>query len=174
MTTETEIPPLPEIPPVAGAEPEAPETTETPPVDDEVLSETAERDLAETEKEALRAKRMEYMQAQHGITEDQIQQWKSEFKKLGSIHIGGQLYIYRPLFREEYVVLMSCTIPDEIANNPVKVRQFNEDETVKRCLLFPQFMGSGLQRGLAGTINVLADLIMNMSGFLPDDVPIEF
>ena len=172
VETPAEAPPPPvDAPPDAA--PDAPPEEALPINDDEIK---AREELKEQQDKAKEA-RLALLQAKHGITPEQMAEWKANFGRISSVHIAGQLYIYRGLFRQEFQQLMqSSDVREMIESGPEgadKARAMNEQRITNRGVLFPNVKGKSWDKDLAGILNTLSDLILNFSGFVPDDVPVE-
>lgn len=177
VETPAEAPPPPADAAPPDAAPDAPPeeaSEEAPPINDDEIK--AREDLKEQQDKAKDA-RLALLQVKYGISPEQMAGWKANFGRISSVHIAGQLYIYRGLFRLEFQQLMqSSDVREMIESGPEgadKARALNEKRITNRGVLFPEVKGKAWDKDLAGILNTLSDLILNFSGFVPDDVPVE-
>lgn len=171
VETPSETPPPPvDAPPDAAPE----DMEEASPINDDEIK--AREELKEQQDKAKEA-RLALLQAKHSISPEQMAGWKANFGRISSVHIAGKLYIYRGLFRQEFQQLMQQSdVREMIESGPDgadKARALNEQRIVNRGLLFPDVKGKLWDKDLAGILNTLSDLILNFSGFVPDDIPVE-
>lgn len=95
-----------------------------------------------------------------GPTNDQVEDWKSRFQdKVFMTEIESKFYVWRPIRRTEYKNIMKIQNAD---------RYYTEEQICTKCILFPEnFRATGMANGLAGVPSVLAELILEKSGFNP-------
>lgn len=89
--------------------------------------------------------------------EEKIALWKGQYPEIFSTVLDEQLYIWRPLNREEYRNMIRRGITEENAQNEL---------VCATCTLWPEDYGARIAGEPAGIPNVLAKAIMNTSGFL--------
>lgn len=95
-----------------------------------------------------------------GPTWADVAEWKSQYGEIYSLSISGQTYIFRLLTRMEYKNIMRAR-----QNDPY----FREEKVCETCVLWPKdFRGAVLASAPAGVPTILADQIMEKSGFVPD------
>lgn len=122
-------------------------------------SEGDDRKIVESAREEMRARRMEYIRSLDPALPASIEAWKQQFGPLDSQHILGKLYIWRGMLRSEYIALM----------NSSGDKWKNEEMIVDKCLLHPKLRMIDSVQFPAGLLTTLGDLILQSSGFSPDD-----
>lgn len=90
----------------------------------------------------------------------QILSWKNKFSAIYYIVLMGELYIFRPLTRNEY--LTNFNIQTISGSNP-------GDSVLKTCLLYPEFKQENFDSKLAGEVDSLVSIILAKSGFSETD-----
>lgn len=101
---------------------------------------------------------------------DQIKAWKKEFGRLGFVTIQGDPYLYHALSGDVWDKAVNSNTTGNMKAS--EVRAMNERNVVKYAILHPSYQ-EALDRKLAGVIPTLAQNVTQISGFLPDDEPIE-
>lgn len=76
---------------------------------------------------------------------------------------GDDMFIYRPMFRMEFSEAIKIAEP----MNP----EF-EEYVVSKCVVFPKYDTIAIKTAKSGTVSTLAKLIMMVSGFNDQSVPI--
>lgn len=95
-----------------------------------------------------------------GPTWADVAEWKSKYGEIYHVSINGQDYIFRPLTRLEYKNIMRAR-----ENDPY----YREEKACETCVLWPKdFRGAVLANAPAGVPTILAEHIMERSGFTPD------
>lgn len=97
----------------------------------------------------------------NGPTHNQVEDWKGRFNgKVFLTQVGGQPYVFRPIRRNEYKAVMKVRSDD---------RYYTEEKICATCVIFPEnFQQTAMAHGLAGTPTVLAEMILEQSGFNPN------
>lgn len=95
----------------------------------------------------------------NGPTHDQVEEWKGRYGKVFLTQIGGQPYVYRPIRRNEYKTIMKIQNTD---------RYYTEEKICATCVIFPaNYQQVAMSQGLAGVPTVMAEMILEQSGFNP-------
>lgn len=131
----------------------APEPEETPKTEVE-----ARKALYKLEED-MRKDRMEYLQTLDPQLPEAIVQWKAQFGDLESVHICKRLYIYRGLFRGEYLEVAGKQVDEHKAEHII----------AGKGLLWPKISMEDWATMPAGLPTYLAKLISTLSGFEPSD-----
>lgn len=127
------------------------------------MSEAQLRDYLSERDMKIAGQRSDYLKEKFEISKDQIEAWKKMHGPIESIHIGGKLYIYRGLRRDEWKQL----------NKGERDTFTAEEDTVMRALLFPKLGNETLGNELlAGISTTLANNITTLSGFVADEPPV--
>lgn len=105
---------------------------------------------------------LEYIEDSSKPSISLIQQWKANYPAVYfSTIIGDDLYIWRPIMRQEYKQMMIQYMESDSMN------QFMlEEQYVKKCLLYPKLELGTLATKEAGVISTLSDQILYKSGFM--------
>ena len=98
-----------------------------------------------------------------GVTQEQINDWKSKFGEVWSQKLGDDQYVYRPIRRFEY---------KQVMNTPDSNRAFNEEKIVQMCVVYPSMDATKMPSMKAGTISTLVELIMAASNFGLSEEPV--
>lgn len=94
-----------------------------------------------------------------GPTYDQVEDWNNRFGKVFMTQIEDITYVYRPIRRNEYKAIMKIQNTD---------RYYTEEKICATCVLFPSnFQQVTMSNGLAGVPTVIAEMILEKSGFSP-------
>ena len=104
-----------------------------------------------------------------GPTKAQIAEWKAKYGRLYATNFGTEdnpeIYIWRTLSRLEF---------KELARSSNKADgMWKEERLVEKCVLWPPISGPNLNMLKAGIPTVLADQIMERSGFVPSGEPVD-
>ena len=103
----------------------------------------------------------------------QLQTWEEKFGKIyiSKITDDPVVYIWKPLFRLEYIKLIGTTEHDAECNwtNDASRQQ----AILKKCLLFPEASPEFISRSRAGIISTLESQIMYQSGFISEQQAID-
>ncbi|BCO16151.1 tail chaperonin_gp098 [Bacillus phage vB_BceM_WH1] len=93
-----------------------------------------------------------------GPTEHQVEEWKSAFnEEVYLVEFDDQVFIWRPLRRTEYKSVMNMQGADQY---------YREEKICDTAILYPVGYGfAQLRAGKAGIPTVLADTILEKSGF---------
>lgn len=95
-----------------------------------------------------------------GPTLDTVEEWKSLY---GEIYLtefeGDELIIWRGLKRAEYKQIMKTPNADQY---------YKEERICEKCVLWPEKYGfQAMSSGKAGVPTLIAELVMEKSGFQP-------
>lgn len=94
-----------------------------------------------------------------GPTYGQVNEWKSRYGEgeVFAVRIDQQPFVFRTLTRAEYKEILKTQNADPM---------WREERTVEKCLLWPAYYkGTAISMGRAGIPTVLAEQIMECSGF---------
>ena len=100
------------------------------------------------------------MKQENAITQEQINNWRSEFGKVFKTTIGEDTIVWRKLNRREYVNIMTQPIDVE----PGEKAYARQDIIVKTVCLYPENIEDLIEE-VAGLSTGVADEIMFKSGF---------
>jgi len=174
--------PVPAPVPQATPNPEPKQTVPTPastpvqptdakPVADEpVLAEMSEslfRNLGEQARVQAAKERAEYICSKFGIPPEKLELWKQRHQYIESVHIQGDLYIYRALKRSELYMLQEEQ--QKTGNTNPEVGQ---ESLVMKAVLFPKLEEGQLKVMPAGITSTLSEAITLLSGYGADDLPV--
>lgn len=126
--------------------------------------------LSEEEAEEL----MRKLSIPADVSEEIIQNWKAEFATseiMAMRFAENEAYVFRTLTRFEYKQLMK-TAQTTTFQTPQDLEMYNEETIVEKCVLFPKLNKVEMESMKAGTVTILADAIMNASGFNPMGGPV--
>jgi len=138
--------PTPEAPPRSEAEAQPKSEAE------------AREDLGKLDED-LRKGRMEYLKTLDPQLPGAVEQWKSQFGFIESIHICRQIFIYRGLLRGEYLEVAGKSADEYKAEHII----------ASKGLLYPEIPMQDWIAKPAGLPSALAKLISTLSGFEPSD-----
>jgi len=117
-----------------------------------------------TPKELMDRMKLERMHTMKtmGAPIDKLDQWKSTFKRLGTILVGDDIFIYRPLKRIEKRALTKKSL----AHQEIWRRDLDfTEEVAGTCTLHPELTVLNLRNELPdGVVEELANAIMSLSG----------
>jgi hypothetical protein len=122
-------------------------------------AEATEREELKQMQEDAKKRRMEYLASIDESLPQKVEQWKAEYPRIESIHIAGQLYIYRGLRRDEYLSTMGAGLD----------KNKNDEKISSKCLLWPKVAETAWINMPAGVPMTLSDLILTSSGFGTED-----
>ena len=107
------------------------------------------------------------------LTAEQLSVWEEKYGKIYVSNITDDpvIYIWKPLFRLEYVKLIGTSETDAECNwsNDISRQQ----AVLKKCLLFPEPSQEFVSRSRAGILSTLESQIMYQSGFIGEQQAIE-
>lgn len=107
------------------------------------------------------------------LTADQLQVWEEKYGKIyiSKITDDPVIYIWKPLFRLEYIKLIGSTEMEAECNwsNDISRQQ----AVLKKCLLFPEADPNFVSRSRAGILGTLESQIMYQSGFISEQQAID-
>ena len=107
------------------------------------------------------------------LTTDQLQVWEEKYGKIyiSKITDDPVIYIWKPLFRLEYIKLIGSTEMEAECNwsNDISRQQ----AVLKKCLLFPEADPNFVSRSRAGILGTLESRIMYQSGFISEQQAID-
>lgn len=98
------------------------------------------------------------------ITPEMIKEWKEKLGDVYKVKLGDGEYVYRPMKRVEYKVIIS---------NQDSTRSYMEEQIVQKCLVYPKLNPTDLGAEKAGTVSTLTDLIMAASNFGVTEDPVK-
>ena len=133
-----------------------------PKVDDsdkKQASEVEDRQQLEKIREENRVSRTAYLATIEEGLPQQVDVWKQNFGRIESIHILGQLFIWRGMTRSEYIALMGSG----------QEKMKNEEAICSKCLLYPQIDKLDWVSMPAGLPTTLSDHVLASSGFGTED-----
>lgn len=95
-----------------------------------------------------------------GPTIEQVEKWKSQYNdEVYLTEFENQVFLWRPITRKEYKDIMKIQNADSF---------YKEERICEKCVLFPdKYNFTEMIRGKAGIPTVLAELIIEKSGFVP-------
>jgi hypothetical protein len=100
-----------------------------------------------------------------GPTKKQVEEWKKEYGDIYFTPFEEDIYIWKTLQRNEYREI--------IAQKDVSAMD-REEVFVEKCVLFPEgFTKEKMTNGKAGVPSILAEMIMDKSGFVAQSLPIK-
>ena len=99
-----------------------------------------------------------------GVTQEQINEWKTKYAEIFMITLSDGKYVYRPMKRFEYKGLMA----NQEAN-----RTFNEEKIAQMCIIYPTLDATKMPTLKAGTVSTLVELIMASSNFGVTEEPVK-
>lgn len=95
-----------------------------------------------------------------GPTEDMIANWKKQYGEIYMTEFDFGIFIWRTLGRLEYKKLLTDYEGD------FDLQWFREEKIVEMCVLWPEnYTHEDIVNGRAGTPRLLAEQILNKSGF---------
>lgn len=99
-----------------------------------------------------------------GPTRQEVEEWKDKHGNIYFTPFEGSIYIWRTLSRAEY---------REVATDETLSMYDKEEAFTDKCVLFPRnYETAKVSKGNAGVPSVLADYIMEKSGFVAQTAPI--
>lgn len=109
-----------------------------------------------------------------GPTVAQLKAWRDEYEEVyvSIITLPNNNVIWRPLTRQEYrdhVRLMASTT-EEMELDDIEANMLSEELIAEKCILFPEFDRKAAKGGLAGVPTLIAQQVMEASGFTSIDV----
>jgi len=128
----------------------------------EPTSELQDRATLEEARTTTGKRRREYLAAIDKDLPAKVDAWKEKFQgvEISSVHIGGQLFIYRGLNRGEYMAIMTQGFD----------KGKNEEHIASRGLLWPEISMLDWVTRPAGLPITLSDLILAASSFGTEEV----
>lgn len=107
------------------------------------------------------------------LTSEQLRLWEEKYAKIyvSKITDDPVIYIWKPLFRLEYIKLIGSTEMEAECNwsNDISRQQ----AILKKCLLFPEPDTNFVSRSRAGILSTLESQIMYQSGFISEQQAID-
>lgn len=95
-----------------------------------------------------------------GPTHKQIEAWKAQFGEVYATEFEEEVFIWRTLTRIEYKNILKIKGADPM---------YREETICEKCTLFPEgYNRIAMSNGKAGIPSLLAEQIMDKSGFLPN------
>lgn len=95
------------------------------------------------------------------VTPEQIKEWKEKYGKVMRLSIGGVQHYYRPIDSDEYLNIQKL-LENDAGTRP-------EMATAKVGTITPEIT----DKSPAGSVLLLSDEILKISGFVPDGEPEE-
>lgn len=93
----------------------------------------------------------------NGPTQKQVDEWKSKFGSIFMTDVDDDIFIWRTISRVEYKDIVKLKDADAM---------YREERMVEKCVLWPaDYNFTSMSHGKAGTPSLLAEHIMNKSGF---------
>jgi len=123
-------------------------------------------------------KRWKFILDNHpGVTVNEINRWKAQFKKIYFINLGTNSWIFRALSRLEHKAMQMDIIKSAQASQGDRLAQVEEhmayqEALVRRCVLSPRLQPEDYSALEAGTLDALQETILFHSNFLPPDMVI--
>ena len=107
------------------------------------------------------------------LTAEQLKVWEEKFGKIyiSKITDDPVIYIWKPLFRLEYIKLIGTTETDAECNWAND--HSRQQAILKKCLLFPEADPNFVSRSRAGILTTLESQIMYQSGFVSEQQAID-
>ena len=107
------------------------------------------------------------------LTSEQIRTWDESYGKvyISKITDDPIVYIWKPLFRLEYIKLISSSDTDAECNWGNDISR--QTAVLKKCLLFPESSSEFIARSRAGIVATLESQIMYQSGFISEQQAID-
>ena len=143
---------------------------------DELVAEQAEKDAKyQDEIDYINNSDLMSIKKVNGedLTADQLQVWEEKYGKIyiSKITDDPVIYIWKPLFRLEYIKLIGSTEMEAECNwsNDISRQQ----AVLKKCLLFPEADPNFVSRSRAGILGTLESQIMYQSGFISEQQAID-
>lgn len=110
-----------------------------------------------------------------GPTVGQVQEWKEQYGE-GNIYVtsltADKHVLWRTLSRLEYK--MHAKDMEQKSQqgmlSPIDLNLYNEEAIAETCILFPQFSREDISRDLAGLPSIIAQEVMEASGFVAMEI----
>ncbi len=100
-----------------------------------------------------------------GPTRQEVEEWKDKYTDIYYTPYDDDIYIWRPLYRSEY---------REVITNESYTIHDREEVFTEKCVLFPRnYSLDKVKEGKAGVPSLLAEAIMEKSGFIAQTAPIK-
>jgi hypothetical protein len=98
-----------------------------------------------------------------GPARAEVEQWKARFGEVYSSQFDDDVYIWRVMTRQEYKEILRIQKADAM---------YREERICERCVLWPRnYNHVMMTQGKAGIPTLLAEQIMDKSGFVPTGDP---
>lgn len=158
---------------IAGEEEETPEGEDLIVLPDPVESETDEEMEDFGEPMALEDLDPEEVLWPDGPTVGDILAWKEKF---GDVYVTSltveKHYVWRTMSRLEYKAMIKDM--ERLTNSgqlsAAEVQMYQEEYIASKCLLFPALNGEQLANEMAGVATIIAQEVMDASGFVALEV----
>ena len=126
--------------------------------------ERLEEEKAKNEK--AREEIASYLEEEHGITKQNLDDWKSKYKKIYVLFFDDEPVIVRGISRQEWRLINSKPVTSR--NEELNV----EDQIAKQTILFPQNALDPMDPSSAGLASTVFKTVLQLSKFEPDLPPI--
>ncbi len=101
---------------------------------------------------------------ENALSQEQIDQWKTEFGHVYKTMSDGNAIIWRKLKRKEYIDIMTSVADDEEGENPQQRLYRRQDLVVKTVTLYPNDIEKLIEES-GGLATNIAEQVMEKSGF---------
>ena len=99
------------------------------------------------------------------ISQEQIDSWKAEYGHVFKTDVEGEVIVYHPLRRSDYIEIMSNEKDEEGNDQSNDMLLYGRQEEVcRRTVLIPENIDAILVQ-IAGCATVLSEQILGHSGF---------
>ncbi len=98
-----------------------------------------------------------------GPTRNKIEEWKSRYGTIYMVEIEDEVFVFRTITRIEYKEILKAKEADAL---------YREERMCEKCVLWPdRYSFINMSQGKAGIPSLLAEQIMDKSGFSPSSAP---
>lgn len=139
----------------------------------ELINEENQEILEENNKKIIKTERGETFTEEEwvtpifdgGPTRQEVEEWKDKYGSIYYTPFENGHFIWRTLTRQEY---------RQVVTDDTLTLHDREEKFTDMCVLFPRnFESSKMDKGNAGVASVLAEMIMEKSGFVAQTGPIK-
>lgn len=139
-------------------------------LDSGIMDETEVEELTpEVAQELLRK-----MSIPEDVTDEMIEGWRNSVpnQELYAMRFNEKdAFVFRILTRYEYKQLIKQATTASF-DSTQELDLYNEETIVEKCLVYPKLNRTDMEGMKAGIVTILADGIMNASGFSPLGTPV--